>query len=174
MRDHKIPTVLLIARWSYYTGGTTHPEDFNAIAMSGADSDSTRGSSQTALAHAIQHTLKAYKEIGVTVYLMEDNPQQIYGSNDALRKIRVPSDALINTLSVSREEHQNNQKIAADILHANAKGKAVLINTDDVLCDADRCPLVRAGKFLYRDTDHLSIEGALNIYPRLRAKLPAN
>jgi len=41
------------------------------------------------------------------------------------------------------------------------------INFDSLLCNADKCPLVKDGKSLYSDDDHLSIDGAFLVYPEL-------
>jgi peptidoglycan/LPS O-acetylase OafA/YrhL len=170
VRDAHIPVVLLIARWSYYTGGTTRPEEFNALSID-TTKEATLTSSQAALAYGIEQTIARYHAIGVAVYIVTDNPQQLHNPHQALRNARQPSDTLINAFSLPRSEHEKNQHLADTIVQTHGKG-ATLINFDDILCDADMCPLVHDGKFLYADSDHLSIAGALRVYPRLSNALP--
>ncbi len=167
VKNNDIKSVLLIARWSYYTGGTTTPNELNPVFAEGK-----KYSSQEAFAYGIKQTIDRYKAIGVKVYIMGDNPQQIHNPMDALRKYRrQASDSLINQLSVPKTEHLNNQRLALKIIKNNTQGKATYINFDNLLCPNDTCPLVVNSKFLYKDSDHLSIDGSLYIYPTLRNAL---
>jgi len=111
----------------------------------------------------MQNTVARYNRIGVNVIFIEDNPQQKFEPKDVLRRGN-GNDSIYFSLSVSRKEHEANQKIANEaIRNANAK----FINFDDVLCNKDVCPLVNNSRFIYSDDDHLSVNGALKIYPVL-------
>ena len=120
-------------------------------------------SSTNDLVWAIQNTVNRYTDIGVQVIFIEDNPQQIYEPKDVLRKGRAVQDEYIK-LSVSREEHRNNQKFVNEVIRNTG---AKIINFDDILCNEEICPLVNNLKFLYSDDDHLSVEGSLMLYQAL-------
>ena len=111
----------------------------------------------------MKNTVARYNRIGVNVIFVEDNPQQKFEPKDVLRRGN-GNDSIYFSLSVSRKEHETNQKIANEaIRNANTK----FINFDDVLCNKDLCPLVSNSRFIYLDDDHLSVNGALKIYPVL-------
>jgi hypothetical protein len=43
---------------------------------------------------------------------------------------------------------------------------AALIDFENEICDAGRCVTSRSGTILYRDADHLSVEGSLTLTDR--------
>lgn len=171
VKMHKIPAVILSARWSYYTTGASRPKEFNPIAIDEAAPVSVEAS-RAALAHGLKETVAAYRKIGVKVYVVEDNPQQKRHPKDALRRAMMDSgltqkaDAALNRYAVSTKEHHAHQADNLAIMDAHAQG-AIRLNFDRALCDDAICPLVKDGAFLYSDDDHLSIDGAKQIYPLL-------
>ncbi|QAU33082.1 acyltransferase family protein [Janthinobacterium sp. 17J80-10] len=170
VKNSRIDTVLLVARWTYYTGSVTRPNEFNPVSMNESE-ESTVVFSKASFEHGLQETIAKYRSIGVKVFLVEDNPQQIYDPKDSLKKYRRPSDTLINRLSVSKTEHVNNQQSVSKLLKSFEGEMVKTINFDDLLCTDEICPLVKDGQFLYSDDDHLSVTGALHIYPKLRQAL---
>lgn len=170
VKAHKIPAVILSARWSYYTTGASRPEEFNPVAVDEAAKVS-QAASQEALAHGLRTTIAAYHAIGVRVYLVLDNPQQQRDPKDALRRVMmhataVDMDTAINAFAVTPHEHQAHQALAIAAMQPAMHG-ATAIALDSALCDAALCPLVKDGRFLYSDDDHLSIDGSLRVYPLL-------
>lgn len=157
-----IKHVILINRWTYYTSSPSRPSEYNLIAKDPAIKANVNSSTND-LIWAMNYTVSRYANIGVKVIFIEDNPQQLYEPNDVLRRGRgIESEYL--KLSVSREEHLRNQQVVNDAIR---KTGAAAINLDDVLCPAKICPLVEGNQFLYSDDDHLSITGALKVYPAL-------
>jgi hypothetical protein len=49
--------------------------------------------------------------------------------------------------------------------------KVRVLNFDNVLCDAQRCPIVKNGESLYFDANHLSVFGAKLLVPTLTLEL---
>lgn len=162
VKDNQIPNVILAARWTYYTGGISKPAEINYLSLD-ESREIGKEYSRNSFKIALEKTLAEYKNIGVNVFIVQDTPQQRSDPKDILRLSR-PSDEDINSHSVSTIEHRENQSSVNKELELRAKN---LINLDNLLCDAQSCPLVQNGKFLYSDDDHLSIEGALRIYPAL-------
>lgn len=165
VKTNNIKSVLLIARWTYYTGGTTRPDEINGISAKTKDSPFSL-SGKNAFEYGIHQTVERYKKIGVQIYFVEDNPQQEIDPTDALKKSRL-TDSTINQFSVATTEHKNNQSWVSAQLSKLSPETASVINFNELLCETERCPLAKDGKFLYFDDDHLSIDGAMLLYPHL-------
>lgn len=170
VKDSNIKTVLLVARWTYYTGGKTRPAELNLLARVKQE-DATIKNSIAAFDYGLRNTVEKYNSIGVHVVFVEDNPQQIFDPKDALKKSRTFSDDVINRYSVSRSEHELNQAYVAHEMR-KLKGQMVtLVNFDDLLCDKISCQLVKNNQFMYFDDDHLSNVGANIVYPAVAKAL---
>ena len=170
VRDNKISSVLLIGRWSIYTGGGTIKPDDVGFISSNNTREITKESSKIAFEYALKQTIEKYRNIGVRVYLFEDNPQQIHEPKEALRQSNSTDDS-INRLSVSIEEHKNNQSWVSNKFMDLDKKMVTIINFDNVLCNSSICQLSHGGKMLYFDDDHLSVYGSMFVYQNLQQAL---
>lgn len=166
VKSEQISTVVLMGRWSYYSGGTTKPADFNLIAKDPTIQPTLAQSAQD-LQWAIDNTVKRYREIGVDVYLVEDNPQQLKNAKEVLRSGKGQESAY-DALSVSKTEHLANTAFSVKALRATT---ATVISFDSILCPETICPLTRDGVFWYFDDNHLSASGALVVYPAIESAL---
>jgi hypothetical protein len=72
---------------------------------------------------------------------------------------------------VERRQAGARRLIGEAVVTAGAANVAV-VDPMDVLCDATSCSAVRDGLVLYRDDDHLSVEGARYVWSRLAASAP--
>lgn len=169
VRDNHIHTVVLIARWSYYLGGTIAPDEIQKISMSSA-THVTREYSRESFEFGLKETLREYNKIGVKVVVVEDNPEQKIDPDDALREA-IFYEKPVNSFSVTALENYENQSLADKYFMAQAKGVYRLVDLTSAFCRSGSCPLERGGKFLYFDKNHLSIEGALRAYPLLSAAM---
>lgn len=161
-----IKSILILNRWTYYTGSMSRPKEFNAIARN-MNETIDRSTSTRDLLWAIKNTVSRYASVGVEVIFFEDNPQQIYNPKDILRRGRgIESEYL--KLSVSYDEHNKNQRLVNEALRSSG---AKVISFDDILCDGHICPLVSNSKFLYSDDDHLSVAGSLAVSKSLSVLL---
>lgn len=166
IKSEQISTVVLVGRWSYYGGGTTKLGSYNLIAKDPTTQPTLAQSAQN-LQWAIDNTVKRYREIGVNVYLVEDNPQQLKNPKEVLRTGKGREHAY-DALSVSKAEHL---KHSAFSVKAIRETPATVINFDSILCQEAICPLTREGKFWYFDNNHLSTSGALAVYPAIESSL---
>jgi len=171
VKKNNIKTVLLIGRWTYYTGGTAQ-EDLNFISKDPLESISKENSCR-AFEYGLDKTIKSYEEIGVKVLLVEDNPYQPWAPKNVLRKSK-GTDSSINQLAVSTLDHLKTQSFPLNIFNKIQTKNFIRINFDSILCNSNFCPLAIGGKFLYFDNDHLSIEGAKLVYPILNKSLLKN
>lgn len=170
VKNNKIKTVVLVGRWTYYVGGLTRPEDFNFIS-SEPEKIRSREVSRKAFLAALQLTVERYGSIGTRVYWVADNPQQKISVRDALRKSANHTEDEINKYAVTRKEHLADQDFVRRALDRYSEIELGVINFDNVLCDHKSCPIVRDGKSLYFDLNHLSVFGAELLVPYLARAL---
>ncbi len=169
VKINKIKSVVLIARWTYYTGGTLRHGGHVPI-WAVVEDATIKNSLKASFEYGLKYTVQKYRNIGVNVYIVEDNPMQIHDIKYVLKKSK-PIDAAINKFSVTREEHENNQSYVAKQFKSIGGEMINIINFDNLLCTDQICPWVNEGKFLYFDEGHLSVDGAMLIYPSLKKNL---
>lgn len=161
-----IKTVMLMGRWSAYTGNDIVPNEFGFIAVD-EQAPLDRDSSRRSFEHGLAETIRQYHADGVRVLLVEDDAQQRVRPRDALRRAG-RDDAAINALAVTRADHVASQQwVNGRLQNAGADG---WFGVTDALCD-EVCDLVRDGRFLYFDDDHLSASGSALLLPSLTAFL---
>jgi len=165
VRENHIGSVILIGRWTYYTGGKTRPNEVAYISMD-MSKEASEEFSRESFRHGLKTTVERYKKIGVRVFVIEDNPQQVYSPVDAARRKMLTGEP-VNRLSVSRAEHTADQDWVSSEFKQIGNGWARTLNLDDVLCGGDICPIMENDQFIYFDDDHLSVEGAMLVYPKL-------
>lgn len=170
VQANRIKAVVLVARWTYYVGGLTRPDQFNFISAN-KENDRSYEISRREFVNALQQTILRYTAIGTRVYFVTDNPQQKLTVRDAMKKAAVLTDAEINQYAVSRNEHIADQAFVTKLLTSYSSSQVRGLNFDDVFCDTNVCPMVRDGKSLYFDDDHLSVFGAGLLVPGLARAL---
>jgi hypothetical protein len=166
VKKSHIKNIILINRWTYYTGSDDRPGELNLISRNpnaSFDKESTRRD----FIWAVKNTIKRYEDIGVKVIFVEDIPQQIHAPQNILRLGKASELSYIK-YSVNYTDHVKNQKFVNSILREKS---ANIINFDDVLCNSNKCPMIFNRYFLYADDDHLSIEGAKILYPKFSSEL---
>lgn len=165
-----IRRVVLIGRWTYYTGGVIRPNERNPISMDVARGDSMEFARQS-FDYGMEKTVREYRRVGVEVLLVNDTPQQEMGPIQALKLSGLEVDR-VNERAVTWQRHQDDQAwVRARIADMQLLG-ATVIDFDDVLCrPGEICPLTMKGKSLYYDSDHLSVYGAMTLYPAVKAAL---
>lgn len=172
VKNNRIKNVILIARWTYYTGGTTRPNELNIISQH-ISLPATKENSINSFIDSLRYTIENYNSIGVHVFLIDDTPQQRFDPVSALKKSRTFSDSAINQYAIPRSEHISNQAFVSKEINKYKNMAVSIINLDDILCRKNICPLAEANKFLYFDDDHLSVAGAEIIYPAIAETLSA-
>lgn len=127
-----------------------------------------------ALLHGLEATINSYREEGVKVIFVEDNPgQRMTLPIDKIRFDDNLDDRSINSLSISFHDYLKQQHKVNDLLENLAAlhvGVSV-INNANIFCDGDVCPVAKDGKFLYYDSGHLSTFGAMQTYDNIESIL---
>jgi len=112
---------VLVNRWTYYTSSVSRPREVNLIARNPHADTINAETSASDLAWAIENTVQRYRDIGVAVFLVADNPQQLYEPKDIVRKVR-GNESKYLSLSVSRAKHIENQQAVNSMLLQNIGG----------------------------------------------------
>lgn len=172
--------IVLVQRWSSYAvGGLTRPDETGPVRIAklvdhGIVRMNVTGS--TALETALNKTLAYYQSLAIPVLLLEDNPQQekpVYQAQARLRflgNIGEINENAVTYVTHRKDQHKINKLI--ETIAASYPSSSVL-NTDPALCirDMNTCPWVMDGKSLYYNDDHLSVAGAMRVYPLLAKRL---
>jgi len=164
VRDNDIKNIFLVARWSYYVMGG--PDGLRAAMIT--DSDRISRSPEEA-ARAFQRNLAATVRMlgqeGRNVYIIKQVPEQFDFDTRAAfyRAVRTGQDAGLNAvIAKDNETYQALADAAIDTLASEAR--IIIIDPATVLCEKNGvCALEKDGMLLYRDENHLSVEGAMTL-----------
>ena len=168
-----IRRVLLIGRWTYYAGGVTRRDERNPISMDVTQQD-TLDFARQSFVFGLEKTVRDYGRIGVEVLLVNDTPQQEVGPMQAL-KLSGLDVSQVNGKAVTWRQHQEDQAWVRKQISTMKSLGATVVDFDEVLCRyGEICPLAMDGKSLYYDSDHLSVHGAMLLYPVIKATLSKN
>lgn len=166
---------VLIARWTYYIGGTTRPNEIQSIRASSLPAHATTPvSGMDAFVHGLKATLDYFQSNEIPIVLVQDNPQQSVILPSGIKRFSENlSDATFNATAVVFAEHRRNQSEVNKALASAVSDfpAASILNMDKILCDAEICPWARDGEFLYYDDDHLSVFGSMKVLPLLSEHL---
>ena len=169
-----IEEVLLVARWSLYTSGDYNRSMRNYFLTTSDIISNTQESSRIVFADELAKTIKIYQDLGLTVSVLMQIPQQRYHPIKAISKTYLignkENDALLQTPLIQHLDLQDyNRSVIEQIKTTNNKLK--LINLDEHFCDEMVCRMLDGKNVLYRDEDHLSRVGAQYISSLLTESL---
>ena len=165
-----VKAVILVARWPMYTEkfprvGVEAQANGPLILTDDAESEVDERNNRSVLGRGLDRTLSYLNSRGIRVYVMEPVPEAL---------VDVPSALAMNTLlnrpadrlAPDRAFTQTRQAWIHDrFAAAEAHRQVVLIRTLPLLCAAERCLIEVNGRPLYRDSNHLSVPGALFLKP---------
>lgn len=161
IKNKKITDVLLVCRWSYYalgvpSSGSTptlvnplHPELPPKVVFK----------------TQFNETIKQLKEAGVQVWIMKQVPLQDTSAPEALANaLRFGYN--MNALGIPKTQHIQRQSFVNEIFESLVDESIHVIDPLPYLSsNPDVCNIEKNGKSLYRDENHLSIYGALQLKP---------
>lgn len=167
VRDHKINKVFLVASWALYTDGNYDAGMERYFLVDKNSKVLTREASRAVFANAIEVTADAYRNIGASVYIVEQIPQQIINIQKLYYRISNSHaadseiDDFILSQSVSRSRSNDLQAYNREVFGRLAsKGKVTLVNLDNYYCSAEVCLIGNKNHSHYRDDNHVSAFGA--------------
>lgn len=173
-REEKISAVVIISRWTEHTHSTTRPDEYRPVFANLKSGQVVEGIA--ALKVGLKTTLGVYQSQKIPVVLVQDSPQQqdYLRFDSAIRFHASTSLASLDGTAVSLAEHKRNQAEVNRLLEsvvAQFPTDSSILNTDAAMCNDQFCPWTKDGLSLYKDDDHLSTAGAMEIYPLLAQHL---
>jgi hypothetical protein len=172
VKAQKIPTILLVARWTYYTDGRY--DSPNALVFIGPTQDAvvSKTVSRQTFVTALQTTIEAYQAIGTKVVLMKQIPMQQGDARRAYFLARLAGGGLdrwIRRVSVPLQRHLEFQSFVNGAINRFEHEHGVeILDPTAVLCSHELCPFGTESASYYYDSDHLSLAGARLLEPLLK------
>jgi peptidoglycan/LPS O-acetylase OafA/YrhL len=155
-RDRRIDTVVLVGRWAFYARGTRYgAEDGKPVVIS---PDGISGN-QSAFRRGFEQTLLMLRERGVKVVLLAPVPEVGWHVPSGMARAALFDRSEITgpTLDAYRTRQR---PVSETFDELTARFGVRVVDVVPVLCPGTTCLVERAGQPLYRDDDHLSVEGA--------------
>jgi len=160
-----IGTVILIARWTYFTDGDYKGRDLNHLGSVDND-ESSVARTRKVFADGVDATIAAYAAAKIHLVIVEQVPMQRLEPKTIYYKAlnsRDPSSTL-RELSVTRAERSRIGAYVTSVFDKYRNDPRVtLVNFDNELCDAEVCPVGTLTESYFSDDDHLSIVGAKHV-----------
>lgn len=160
---HQIPTVILAGHWiTYANTGAVDPN--LALTDTQIPDNGMQPDSAAIFERGLARLLMALQRLHVRVFILDDAPQV---------KFAVPyAVASANRLNEHREfgitrTSYNAQQLTVTRIFAELQRKYPfeILRPEDFLCAGGACAVVRDGRSLYLDSEHLSPAGALIVQP---------
>jgi len=155
VQQNAIDTLILVARWTYYTDGGYKGDNFAYIGFSETD-EPTQDTSRLAFEHGLRETISAYSKIGVNVIVVPQIPQQTSEPLAVYARSNISGKSLTES-SVSRSEHLTLQRYVTGLFVAEG---VTLLDFTDTFCDELHCRVGTNLASFYFDEDHLSLSGS--------------
>lgn len=169
-----IADVILIARWSFYTG----------VQDSGAGADlqfigtqphapQTLEANRAALAQGLAATTEFAQAHDIRLHVLQQVPQQLFDAKSLYYRAfsRSGDAALLETYSVSKSRYALDTQ-PADAIFTDTPPSVIYHRVDILFCGMDICPVGTMAQSYYFDDDHLSLSGAHKLRPVWEQALP--
>lgn len=172
--------VVLIERWTQYAkNGVMRPIQTGHGTTVSAEQGELPVGSQTGFAvlrYGLKRTARYYQELDIPLVLVRDNPTQRLKMVDLYARFRFKrtvTDSDLNQTAITVDEYQQSQADVNRLLETSASNFSSVSTLDlrSKLCNSEICPWVKDGNFLYYNNNHLSISGAMLVYPLLAKHL---
>lgn len=162
-----IDTVILTARWTYYTAGNYDGGDYQYI-RSSQEQPFDQPTSITAFKRGVQDTFAAYAKTNAHVIVLLQvpmqtaNPDQIFYNSLIDEHLDIKK---LETSSITLQQHKQFQQPTNDIIIAEAAKypNITVIDPTMMMCNNINCPVGNEIMSYYFDDDHLSTSGSLKL-----------
>jgi hypothetical protein len=133
-----------------------------------------RASAKAQLWHqGLVSTLRRLNDAGIPVLVAHPVPvQPISASSCAV--IRILTESCMISISRSAVDQSLRRSVGAENRAIAAVPMAWAVDFENELCGRDRCASLRVGTPLYRDSEHLSVDGALSLTERFYKAIVAH
>ncbi|MEO3415325.1 acyltransferase family protein [Roseovarius sp. CAU 1744] len=171
----EVDTVFLVARWSLYASGNFSGEDGGFTVSETLDNPSqSREGWQAAFEAGVHRMLAHYRAAGLRVIVIPEVPQQrIFPENILWQSMLSDAgpDAAKHRFARSFIEQNEFDALAGYanrvLSEAAAAHGAEILPLNGIFAQGARYAWFKDGEVLFRDTDHLTLRGALHVVPRI-------
>jgi len=158
----KWETIILVSRWTVSTEGERYKTDPEAVVtLVDTQSSIPEGSNTLIFEAGMQRTIEKLLALHRKVVIVSTVPEVGYNVPSAyfiaLRTGRDVNQIIAPTFN---EYHQRNATANEVIAKLQSQYNILVIDPSSVLCDQTNCKVVRDGKPMYIDSNHLSYFGA--------------
>ncbi len=168
-----INTVILAARWPYYVATAPMPGPLHELLpppLAPRNGPAPDAAERAALfAQALKRTIKALLDAGKRVVLLGPVPETGSDTPAVLARLVWRGDNPAGLTAPRAAFMAHNRVVLAAIDALPSDPRLTILRPDRLFCDPEACRTYQDGVALYRDQDHLSLEGAA----RLRGILAA-
>ena len=178
LNEKKIKNIILISRWSYYTGEEIPDGEFNAINEK-LNYNTNVEMSRLSFKKSIENTFQKLNDMKVNTFILEQAPFHSFHPSDAyLRSLNSDPKIFLNKLenfSTSYNSVMENHLFSKNILQEfSSKYKKVhFIEINDIFCRNKKniCKIGNLKRSFYRDKNHLNEYGAEVVKKRIINKI---
>ena len=168
LSDPQIHDVFMVSRWSGYLqdGNKNNGSPIYVVFNNGEKADASNLQERTQqYTKNILGTMCSLREHGKNVYVVAPTPEMDRNVPEALAKSRLleHQDITID-VPLSGYEEQNAPVLQA-LKQAKMQCGVHILDIKPYLCDKNKCPGIRNGRSLYRDTHHLNEYGSHFLEP---------
>ncbi|AOG01472.1 acyltransferase family protein [Blastomonas sp. RAC04] len=171
----EIRTIIIASRWTSYTRGRAvdfGPAESNEqlpylMLENGETVPRFSIQAKRAMQTGISGMVDALIKLGRDVVIVYPIPETGYNIPTTLARM-VSQGRAPEKFTRPMRYYQQRQRSTFEILDSLPYGEHLkALHPEQILCDNGQCRVYSAGKVLYWDDDHLSLEGAMLLYPDL-------
>ena len=171
VKENDISTLVLAARWTYYTDGGYSGQNSWSFVSQVEGGEKSKDNSRKSFVFGLRKTLNEYNALGVNVFLISQVPQQMLQPLNIYAKTKSPPFLSIEEASLAYEDHLSLQSFVENAFEQQAVS---LVKVDEVLCSDGYCPVGNLSISYYEDDDHLNVIGNALLAPLFEKHLRLN
>lgn len=162
-----VDAVILASRWSVLVHGKHEEQGAERFRVMLGDDEKSPEKARIILKEYLLNTIQAFQSRGIQVWIVREVPFQGVDVPHELTKRALKSQE-VSGLGVTTEQHHDRQKVINEIFRELESEGVKFLDPAPNLCFDGFCPAALGGRALYRDDDHLSVDGALSVREMLR------
>ena len=162
VKENDISTLVLAARWTYYTDGGYPGQTSWSFVSQVEGGEKSKDNNRKSFVFGLRKTVNEYNALGVNVFLISQVPQQMLQPLHIYAKTKAPPFLSIEEASLAYEDHLSLQSFVGNAFEQQAVS---LVKVDEVLCSDGYCPVGNLSISYYEDDDHLNVIGNALLAP---------
>lgn len=153
-----VDTIILANRWSALVYGQREKEGVAPVML--GEGTKTVDNAKVLFKEYLFNTITELRSRGIEVWLIREVPFQKTDIPHLLTRMALKNQD-VSPVGVSRAQHAEDRAFVDEVFDGIHMEGVRIIDPTANLCDEHFCPASLNGKSLYRDDDHLSVDGSL-------------